>query len=80
MMNFGGPTAKRHMLYCNDALVVQTVQNRAGYLSKAKRESLTKHSLVSKHVDRNGLVRQTGLKKVLKQSQHISLALVVLRC
>jgi hypothetical protein len=73
MMNFGGPTAKRHLLYCNDAVVVQTVQNRGGYLPKAKREALTQHALVSKHVDRNGLVRQTGLKKVLKQSQHIAL-------
>ena len=74
MMNFGGPTAKRHLIFCNDRVIVQAMQSLAGHLPKAKREAQTQHSLVVKTVDRNGIRRQTGVKKVLKQSQCITLA------
>ena len=36
MMNFGGPTAKRHLIFCNDSVIVQAMRSRGGHLSKRK--------------------------------------------
>lgn len=66
---FGGPTPKRHLILSNDARLIKSLEGRGGYLPKAKREQLQGGPLVTRHMDRRGILRTTGIKKKLKQSQ-----------
>ena len=70
---FNGPTPKRHMIWTNDEKVVRTVDARAGYLPASLKAELSGEPLVTKHVDKNGVMRQTGVKRKLKASQILGL-------
>ena len=69
MGKFGGATAKRHRLWSNDYNLLQEIHHEAGSMTRAEMASLPGGPLVKRYVDKSGLVRCTGLKEKLKQSQ-----------
>ena len=46
---------------------------RAGYMPASLKAELSGEPLVTKHVDKNGVMRQTGVKRKLKASQILGL-------
>ena len=69
---FGGPTPKRHMILCTDRTIIAALENRGGTLPKSKRQQLSGGPLVKKHWDKQGVLRTTGIKPKLKESQMLS--------
>ena len=66
---FQGPTPKRHMIFANDSTVIMTLEAKGGYLPQSRRIELQGGPLVTKHVDKNCVIRTTGIKRKLKDSQ-----------
>jgi len=71
MGNFGAATPKRHRLWSNDEDLLNKIASRAGYMSRQQQGSFTTKT-TRKYVDRRGVKRCVGIKKVLKESQNLS--------
>ena len=67
MAKFGGLSAKPHILWSNDAMLLQEISIRAGTLRQADRVGLD--TLTTRYTDAAGQHRCTGVKKKLKASQ-----------
>ena len=65
---FDGPTPKRHRAWSNDYSLIESLQMRAGSMTKEVMGKFTT-TLVHKYVDKNGVKRRVGKKKELKASQ-----------
>lgn len=71
MGKFGGPTAKRHRLWSNDAGLLEEIHQRAGHLSKEERLALQGEPLAKMYVDSKGFKRYAGIPDKLKASQSL---------
>ena len=71
MGKFGSCTPKRHVLWSNDAGLIDAIVAEAGYMSRLEQLSLPGEPLVKKYVDKLGVKRRVGKKKFLKASQHL---------
>lgn len=75
MGQFCSTSPKPHIIYSNDEVLVQRISERAGYMSREDQARLpTRTSKTYK--DRFGVKRCVGLKKEMRESQHLSLARV----
>ncbi|CAL1145385.1 unnamed protein product [Cladocopium goreaui] len=66
---FGSGSPKRHRLFSNCKYYLDTICDRAGYMSRAE-QSLCSNKLVKKYIDKSGKVRCSGTKPALKESAH----------
>lgn len=72
---FCSESPKPHIIYSNDEIITQRISERAGYMSREDQSRLpTRTSKTYK--DRFGVKRCVGLKKEMRESQHLSLARV----
>ena len=68
MGNFGHDTPKNHVVWSNDASLLDAVHTRAGYMSRDDQESKPV-KLVRKYIDKNGEKRHVGIRPNLRKSQ-----------
>ena len=66
---FGGPTAKRHRLWSNDASMLEHICKGAAYMPGYLRNCLTGGGLVRKYCDKSGKRRYVGIPQKLRASQ-----------
>ena len=71
MGNFGHPTPKQHLVWSNDHVLLQEINNRAGYMSR-EAQSAKEVKLVRKYIDKQGVKRHVGIRDQLKSSQILS--------
>jgi len=76
MGNFGHDTPKNHVVWSNDANLLQAINTRAGYMSRAAQESKPV-KLVRKYIDKHGEKRHVGIRQNLRQSQILRMILQV---
>ena len=67
---FGSGSPKRHRLFSNCKYYLDTICDRAGYMSRAE-QSLCSNKLVKKYIDKSGKVRCSGTKPALKESAYL---------
>ena len=79
MGHFNGPTPKRHRLWSNCKDLIDTITEKAGFMSREEMGRFGEKTTV-KHVDRNGVKRHTGKPKALQQSQLLGCKLKVKAC
>ena len=71
MAHFGQLSAKKHIGFSNAQSLLRAIASRAGYLSVADREKMTKTVIAKNSQNRSKFAKKsfTGVKKNLKQSQ-----------
>ena len=67
---FGSGSPKRHRLFSNCKYYLDTICDRAGYMSRAE-QSLCSNKLVKKYIDKSGKARCSGIKPALKESAYL---------
>ena len=68
MGHFDGPTPKRHRLWSNCKDLIDTITERAGFMSREEMRRYTQKTVV-RYTDSNGVKRHTGKPKELQKSQ-----------
>lgn len=72
MGRFSGPSPKRHIFMGNDESMIETLGQRAGYMSRADQARCPVRT-AEIYTDHSGVQRHQGKKKELKSSQHLTL-------
>ena len=67
---FGHPSPKRHLIWSNDQGLLETINDKAGYMSREDQQTKDQ-KLVHSYVDNNGKRRCTGIRSKLKESQRL---------
>ena len=69
MGRFSGPSPKRRIFMGNDESMIETLGQRAGYMSRADQARCPVRT-AEIYTDHSGVQRHQGKKKELKSSQH----------
>ena len=75
MGKFCGPSPKKHLGWSNDEEFMKGIVARGGFLTTAERDAFGQTKLVTKRSKADGSMAFTGVKKLLKQSQKLGLAI-----
>lgn len=68
MGHFNGPTPKRRRLWSNCKDLIDTITEKAGFMSREEMGRFAQKTAVH-FIDRNGVKRHTGKPKALQKSQ-----------
>ena len=79
MGQFAGPTPKRHLIWSNDAVMVNSILEVGGHMTREEMQRCKGAPLVTKYVDKHGVKRHVGNKHVLTASQKLG-SVVVMCC
>lgn len=69
MGRFSGPSPKRHKVWSNEKSLLDSIFERAGYMSRVDQQACST-KLVKSYTDSKGVKRVVGLKDQLRGSQH----------
>ena len=70
MGKFNGLSPKPHIVFSNDREMVVSLCRKAGHMQKSDFAKCPVHTAKT-YVDKNGVKRSVGLKKEMRESQHL---------